>query len=354
MHTPSSWLEYNKDTGGNAPGKAFLEQALFLHKVRSMRDSTKSEPFICPSTKKFLQESRARKNYSLGDFVHGYIYGRWTYTYISVAKGRHPLTKILGPLFSFITFLFPKPKVEAQNRQAGNEAKITFADGYHGKVMPLAGASKLVTINQPIILPDLEQVIPYKRARDIILENPDHIALLQCPCRAAQEKPCQPEDVCLIIGEPFAGFIVEHHPDKARWITQQEAVAVMEAEAGRGHVHHAFFKDAMLDRFYAICNCCSCCCGAINAHRNGTPMLAPSGYVSEVDPEECIGCGVCAEFCQFDAIKMQDGLATVDFAKCMGCGVCAGKCEQGAIRFRLEPAKGKPLDICALQSTANQ
>jgi hypothetical protein len=25
------------------------------------------------------------------------------------------------------------------------------------------------------------------------------------------------------------------------------------------------YKDAMLGRFYAICNCCSCCCGAMEA-----------------------------------------------------------------------------------------
>ena len=226
---------------------------------------------------------------------------------------------------------------------------MTFADGYHGKVMPLDKASKLITVNRPLRMPDLEQVIPYKRARDIILENPDHIAVLQCPCRAAQEKPCQPEDVCLVIGEPFAGFIVEHHPEKARWISQQEAVTIMEEEEKRGHVHHAFFKDAMLDRFYAICNCCSCCCGAINAHKNGTPMLASSGYVSTVDHEICIGCETCTEFCQFDAIKMFDDMANVDFEKCMGCGVCSSKCEQEAIHLRLEPAKGTPLDICVLQ-----
>jgi Pyruvate/2-oxoacid:ferredoxin oxidoreductase delta subunit len=308
-----------------------------------------SNPFICPSTRKFFRESRTINNHSLWDFVHGYIYGRWIYLYIAVAKGRHPSAKILGPLFSFISLLFPKSKVEPRTAISRKNERITFADGYHGKVMPLEKAGRLITVNKPISLPDLEQVIPYKRARAIILENPDHIALLKCPCRAAQEKPCQPEDVCLVIGEPFASFIVEHHPDKARWVTQQEAVAIMAAEAERGHVHHAFFKDAMLDRFYAICNCCSCCCGAINAHRNGTPMLASSGYVSEVDHDLCIGCSTCSGFCQFDAITMVDGLAHVNFEKCMGCGVCASKCEQGAILLRLEPAKGEPLDICTLQ-----
>ena len=45
-------------------------------------------------------------------------------------------------------------------------------------------AGRLVWVNEPIILPKLEQVIPYARAKDIILENPGHIAVMSCPaCR---------------------------------------------------------------------------------------------------------------------------------------------------------------------------
>jgi len=308
-----------------------------------------SKRLICPSTWKFYRESRAAKNHSRWDFIHGYLYGRWPYLYIGVGKGQHPAAKILRPLFNFVSRLFPSPATDTDGKAGQTNVITDFADCYHAKVMPLGKARKLISVNKPINIPDLEQVIPYKRARSIILENPDHIALLKCPCRASEENPCQPEDVCLVIGEPFASFIVEHHPDKARWASQQEAVDIIVAEDERGHVHHAFFKDAMLNRFYAICNCCSCCCGAIKAYKNGVPMLAASGYVSEVDPELCIGCGTCAEYCQFDAIEVLDGQACVDFEKCMGCGICSSKCVQEAIQLRREPAKGTPLDIHALQ-----
>jgi heterodisulfide reductase subunit A-like polyferredoxin len=113
-------------------------------------------------------------------------------------------------------------------------------------------------------------------------------------------------------------------------------------------VHHAFFKDAMLGRFYAICNCCACCCGAMQAWRNGIPMLASSGYVSRVDGERCRGCGACAGFCQFAAITLQEGQAVVNLARCMGCGVCAAKCPYGAMTLQREPARGEPLEICEL------
>jgi Pyruvate/2-oxoacid:ferredoxin oxidoreductase delta subunit len=203
-------------------------------------------------------------------------------------------------------------------------------------------------VQEPIQVNDLEQVIPYVRARAIIQQNPDHIVVLDCPCRSVKENPCLPIDVCLVIGEPFASFVLEHHPNKSRAITQQEAADILEAEDARGHVHHAFFKDAMLGRFYAICNCCSCCCGAMHAHQHGTPMLASSGYIATVNEEICIGCDTCSEYCQFNAMYLREGSCWVDQEQCMGCGVCVSKCPEGAITLIAAPEKGIPLEIESL------
>jgi ferredoxin len=106
-----------------------------------------------------------------------------------------------------------------------------------------------------------------------------------------------------------------------------------------------YYKDAMLNRFYAICNCCSCCCGAMQAHQNGTPMLASSGYVAQVDGDLCAACGLCADYCQFAAISVDDGFAHIDASACMGCGVCVSRCPQEAISLQRDPAKGEPLEI---------
>jgi heterodisulfide reductase subunit A-like polyferredoxin len=108
----------------------------------------------------------------------------------------------------------------------------------------------------------------------------------------------------------------------------------------------------MLGRFYAICNCCACCCGALNAHRNGTPMLASSGYVCAVDEALCAGCGTCETVCQFAAITAAEGYAVVDYAACMGCGVCVEHCAQGALRLARDEAKGLPLEIEQLMAAA--
>jgi len=87
----------------------------------------------------------------------------------------------------------------------------------------------------------------------------------------------------------------------------------------------------------------------MQAHRNGTPMLASSGYVSQVDQELCIGCGDCNSYCQFDALEVVDDKTRVIYEKCMGCGVCVSKCEEGALSLVRDQAKGVPLEICALQ-----
>jgi len=302
---------------------------------------------ISRSTRAFLSEARKVQKFSLFDFIHGYTYTRWPYLYVSsaVSSKNHELTllfKILVRVYTWLIRWLPR------NRKRG---EINFEDAYHGKALPLDAARQLVSVKESIHLGDLEKVIPYKNARDIILNNPERIVALECPCRAARENPCLPMDVCLVIGEPFASFTAEHQPKRSRWITSQEAIQILEAEEQRGHVHHAFFKDAMLGRFYAICNCCSCCCGAIQAHKHGTPMLASSGYIAVVDAQRCISCGVCESFCQFGAITVGEQGAVIDTERCMGCGVCASHCAQSAIRLERDAAKGEPLEIEKLIST---
>jgi ferredoxin len=258
-----------------------------------------------------------------------------------MGTGLHPLAKRLAPVLNWIG------KVIVSSAAKNGAPALGMQDTYHGKVLPLPAARQLVSVRQPIALGDLENIIPYALARDIILKNPTAIVALDCPCRSAREHPCLPLDVCLIVGEPFASFTVEHHPTRSRWISPEQAEQILYEEDRRGHVHHAFFKDAMLGRFYAICNCCACCCGAMQAQRSGVPMLASSGYAAEVDGELCTRCRKCEKACQFSAITVTDR-AVVDLEKCMGCGVCVGQCKKEAIRLVRMESKGEPLEIQAL------
>lgn len=279
---------------------------------------------ILPSTRAALRERTGgdgggRRRGAL-TALHGYVYGRWIYQYIAFSM------KVLLPRMS------PRQK-------------RWWADHYHGKVLPTGLAQRIIRLDHDIRRTDLEHVVPYPVARDIVLSAAPAVTLLECPCRLARADPCTPTQVCMIVGG--GDFTLEHHPARARRVTQQEALALLEAEHRRGHVHTAYFKDACGDRFYAICNCCRCCCGGLEAMRHGVPMVASSGFVADVDELYCIGCGDCAAACPFHAITVPLR-AAVRWEACMGCGVCEGQCEIGAIRLVRDPRKGIPLDVATI------
>lgn len=227
--------------------------------------------------------------------------------------------------------------------------KRWWADHYHGKVLTTELATAIINLDHDIKRTDLDKIIPYPTARDIVLKGPPRIVLFDCPCRQAVENPCEPTNVCMLVGG--GDFTLDHHPDRSRKISQQEALDLLQAEHERGHVHTAYFKDACDNKFYAICNCCPCCCGGLIAMmKNDVPMVASSGYVAEIDEELCIACGECEEACPFGAIST-NGTSEVSWEKCMGCGVCEGKCEVDAVELVLDERKGVPMDVREIGTT---
>lgn len=277
---------------------------------------------MLPSTRALLREMGWHSLLS-ERFWHTYAYARWTKQYLGWA----------------IKHVFPRMHPVAGERR--------WADQYHGKILPTELAKALLTVNEPIARQDLEHIIPYATAREIVLSGPPDIAAYECACRAARPNPCQPTQVCMIVGQPFVDFVLEHHPTTSRRLTQAEAVALLDAERARGHIHAAFFRDVMLNRFYAICNCCACCCGALEAMQRGVPMVSGSGFVAQVAAERCLGCGTCEDCCPFGAIAM-DGVCQIDWERCMGCGVCEAQCPEEAISLVADARKGIPLDVRAL------
>jgi Pyruvate/2-oxoacid:ferredoxin oxidoreductase delta subunit len=269
------------------------------------------------STWAFLRESGAHLR-----TLHGYVYARWTQEYVNV-------------LFRGAASPFTPSRGEHW-----------LAQRYHGKVLTHEYARSIISLDKPIERRNLEQIVPYPVARDLILQAPPDIVAHECVCRNAHATHCEPTQVCMVVGRPFADFFLEHHPDKSRRLNREEALQLLEAEHLRGHVHSAWFKDAMLNRFYAICNCCKCCCGGIHEMaERGVPIVASSGYVATIDDAACSQCGDCVEACPFHGMTQNGDGVVHDWERCLGCGVCEVKCTLGAITMVRDERKGVPLDV---------
>jgi len=183
------------------------------------------------------------------------------------------------------------------------------------------------------------EVLPYDDLR-VTLENCNAFRVAECICRKEMGllgKSCSHTmETCMSFARDPDAY--EGMPEWGREVTREEALELLEKCEEEGLVHNTY--NVQREPFF-VCNCCSCCCGLLRAlNEHGAPyMIARSNYVSEIDPDSCSVCGVCDEGrCPVDAIgDGDDGYHQVDEALCLGCGVCAISCEYDAIQLVARP-----------------
>ncbi|MDD2558620.1 MAG: ATP-binding protein [Desulfuromonadaceae bacterium] len=87
------------------------------------------------------------------------------------------------------------------------------------------------------------------------------------------------------------------------------------------------------------CVCADCDVDAADLHLILSPEVEQSqtftsGHEATIRQEDCTACGLCKEYCTFDAIiQEQDGTFRVDPYACEGCKVCVEFCPVQAIDF---------------------
>lgn len=140
------------------------------------------------------------------------------------------------------------------------------------------------------------------------------IGVGRCSCRASRKvlgDGCADDDYgwCIGVGD-FADYCRE--TGKGHDITKEEALAILQRAEENGFVHQITNIDGE-NKIFGICNCNVEICNALRTSQLfNTPNMSRSAYVAHVDPEKCVACGRCVEYCPAGATRLGQKLHRAD------------------------------------------
>lgn len=219
-----------------------------------------------------------------------------------------------------------------------NEDLLEVMNDYWDTSEPRDGSWRLnqlrtIPIGQSIE-PALE-VLPYEQVEELVEAN-DTFAVAPCICRTKEKKlgrGCDaPVETCLIFGE-FADFYVK--TGLGRYISKAE----MKEKIAEANEANLVLNPTNSRHISAICCCCGCCCGLLRGlQRYPKPAeVVVSSFVAKHDSEACVGCGVCLDRCQMQAITEENDKVSLNADRCIGCGLCVSTCPTGALSLARKP-----------------
>jgi len=187
---------------------------------------------------------------------------------------------------------------------------------------------RIIPINRAV--EGSSNVLPYEHAANMIRES-SSLAVTDCTCRKTQKKCDAPIKVCIQLNRG-ADYSIKRGTGKQ--INTEQALQILKDSEEAGLVHLSENRARVGN---VICNCCPCCCQALNPliYGNIKGLTAPSRYLATVDNDVCSSCGLCLDRCHTGALSMSDnGPVVVSQEKCIGCGLCSSVCEENAISLK--------------------
>jgi MinD superfamily P-loop ATPase len=117
-------------------------------------------------------------------------------------------------------------------------------------------------------------------------------------------------------------------------------LVVVSGKGGTGKTSIAAALIALADRAAAV----DCDADAANLHLVLTPVIRDrrlfvGGTTAVIEQTTCVECGICGDYCRFDAIWPDPGGRgyVVDPVSCEGCGVCVDTCPVQAVELVTAP-----------------
>lgn len=185
-------------------------------------------------------------------------------------------------------------------------------------------------------------VLDYERASHVI-ESSRYMGVGLCYCRhkkAHLGEACDaPTDICMTFGNTAHSLSKYGY---SRLVEKSEGLELL-AKA-REHKLVQFGENAQ-EGVAFICNCCGCCCEALNAARRFA-FLQPvetTNFLPTLDETACVGCAKCVQACPVEALglvsandphKPKKMKVVLDEMRCLGCGVCVTTCQQNALELK--------------------
>lgn len=115
-----------------------------------------------------------------------------------------------------------------------------------------------------------------------IVDSSEGLALGPCTCRAVFNNCDKPIKAEIMVGLKRNVFMKER-PHDYHEITKQEAKDILK-QCGQNGLIHTIVK--CKEHFYAICNCCSCCCVPLRLSKQygiGNAVVRDSNIVETVN-----------------------------------------------------------------------
>ena len=198
-----------------------------------------------------------------------------------------------------------------------------------------------VAVNQKIESGGNE-FLPTDVIKEVVKKSDDIVIMDSCLCRVSNKCEDYPHDIgCMFLG-PTSRKIprsICHTAtvDEALDHVDKADAAGLSHLIGRNKIDSLWMNVRPDKGLLTICHCCPCCClWKIHPYLDeeiSSKVTRLEGVSVKYNEEQCTNCKKCVinDVCMFNALTYENGRININQDNCLGCGLCANICKFGAI-----------------------